>query len=57
MGSFPTNTLKFKVGKQELCKKFRAASATRDNDALAASLGMVNSKFYFAGYIRGAVVL
>ena len=57
MGSFPTNTLKFKVGKQELCKKFRAASATRDNDALAASLGMVNSKFYFADYIRGAVVL
>ena len=51
-----TNTLKFKVGKRELCKKFRVASAARDNDALAASLGIVNSEFFFAGYICGGFV-
>ena len=46
MGSFPTNTLKFEVGKRELC----------NNDALAASLGIVNSEFYFAGYMHGGFV-
>ena len=45
-----------KVRVSESCARNFARCAARNYDALAASLGIVNSEFYFACYMRGGFV-